>query len=74
MAYRNLDNAIEVQDYGVGICFDAKYQGIRRACILDLFGGVMSISLTTLVLNSRDRYEKKGSVYFMDWTMTCGLD
>ena len=50
MAYRNLDNAIEVQDYGVGICFDAKYPGIRRACILDLVGGIMSISLGGLLI------------------------
>ena len=50
MAYRNLDNSIENQIYGVGICFDAKYPGIRRACILDLAGGVMSISLGVLLL------------------------
>ena len=47
MAYRNLDKN---QDYGVGICFDAKYPGIRRACILDMVGSVMSISLGSLLL------------------------
>ena len=50
MAYRNLDNAIENQDYGVGICFDAKYPGIRRTCILDMIGGLMSISLGGLLI------------------------
>ena len=50
MAYRNLDNSDENQDYGVGICFDAKYPGIRRACILDMIGGVMSISFGSLLL------------------------
>jgi len=50
MTYRNLNNAEENQDYGVGICFDAKYPGIRRACVLDMIGGVMSISLGGLLI------------------------
>ena len=50
MTYRNLDNVEENQDYGVGICFDAKYPGIRRACILDMIGGVMSILLGGLLI------------------------
>lgn len=50
MTYRNLDNNIENQDYGVGICFDAKYPDIRRTCILDMVGGVLTISLGVLLL------------------------
>ena len=46
MVYRNTwwDN------YGVGMCFDGWYPGIRRACLLDLTGGVMSILLSVMFL------------------------
>lgn len=50
MTYRNLNNYIEDQEYGVGICFDAKYPGIRRACLLDMVGGVMSVTLGGLLI------------------------
>ena len=34
----------------VGLCFASDHPGIRRACILDLGGGVMSMSLGVLLL------------------------
>jgi len=34
----------------VGLCFTEESPGIRRACILDLTGGVMSILISVLLL------------------------
>ena len=42
MAYR--------EDQSIGLCFVEKYPGIRRACILDLTGGVMSILISVMIL------------------------
>ena len=33
-----------------GMCFIPQYPGIRRACLLDLTGGVMSILVSVLIL------------------------
>jgi len=38
------------EDQNIGLCFDLEYPGIRRACILDLTGGVMSIQISVLLL------------------------
>ena len=51
MVYRNFDDSNEdSQEYGVGICFDVKHPSIRRACILDILGGAMSISLGSFLI------------------------
>jgi len=42
MAYRDYQK--------FGLCFAPKSPGIRRACILDLTGGVMSILISVLLL------------------------
>ena len=34
----------------IGLCFNDKYPGIRRACVLDLTGGVMSILLSIFLI------------------------
>ena len=34
----------------LGVCFDGEHPGIRRACLLDLTGGVMSILLSIMFL------------------------
>ena len=37
-------------EFQIGLCFASDHPGIRRACILDLGGGVMSMSLGVLLL------------------------
>ena len=57
MAYRD--------EVGFGLCFERDLPGIRRACILDLGGGVMSmhmvlgillliIEFSTVYINTKD--------------------
>jgi len=43
MAYRG-------EHQSIGLCFVPKSPGLRRACILDLTGGVMSILIGVLLL------------------------
>ena len=38
------------ENQDVGLCFVDKYPGIRRACMLDLTGGVMSILISILLI------------------------
>jgi len=38
------------EDQNIGLCFAPESPGIRRACILDLTGGVMSIQISVLLL------------------------
>ena len=38
------------EEANLGICFITEYPGIRRACLLDLTGGVMSILVSVLIL------------------------
>lgn len=54
-------------DVLVGLCFDIDYPGIRRACILDLGGGVMSMVLGVLLL-----FIEFASAYInrKDWKIT----
>ena len=37
-------------DDSFGMCFIPEYPGIRRACVLDLTGGVMSILISALFI------------------------
>ena len=34
----------------LGLCYVVEYPGIRRACVLDLTGGVMSILISVMIL------------------------
>ena len=34
----------------MGLCYIEDYPGIRRACVLDLTGGVMSILISVMIL------------------------
>ena len=38
------------KDEPFGLCFSPEYPGIRRACVLDLTGGVMSILISVLFI------------------------
>ena len=38
------------EEPSIGMCFIPEYPGIRRACVLDLTGGVMSILISVLLI------------------------
>ena len=38
------------EDPSFGMCFIPEFPGIRRACVLDLTGGVMSILISVLLI------------------------
>ena len=38
------------ENTSIGFCFVLEYPGIRRACVLDLAGGVMSILISVMIL------------------------